>query len=439
MNFVRASVSRHFLKPSLRMMRDSLGAGTDYRAIRAMSARFDAMLAEDPGELRTEIVALPECSATWMTVKGARRDRVILYVHGGAFIAETPASHTALLARMCRGTRARGLMVNYRLAPEHPYPAAPDDCLAAYRFLLETGQDPARIVIAGDSAGGNLALVTLLRARDAGLPLPAAAVVLSPVTDVTMSGDSIRRNDGHDPMFTAATFAALAPLYLPREEDRKDPYASPLFGDLTDLPPVLLIVGSSELLLDDSVRFACKCPSATLTVWHDMPHVFAAFPFLPEANDAVTRISAFVNDRFAAAPAGIDVEGPVPDDVPGADETSNRIAPVAPTRATRVPGIGAVYLTLAILGAVLAIAVALPPFVVPGTAPPGLVLGLARGTAPPLDALVAGAALLLFIVAEGVRLGMSRLWLPVAATIVFGVACGLPLFLFLRQRRRRSK
>ena len=206
---------------------------------------------------------------------------------------KTPGIHSRLVALLCRGTRSRALMVDYRLAPEHKFPAAVEDCLAAYRQLIDSGHSAQRIVIAGDSAGGNLALVTLLAARDAGLPLPCGAVALSPLTDMTFSGESMRRNDGVDPLFTRAVVDKLAPLYLPRQ-NAADPYLSPLFGNLDGLPPTLLMVGSSELLLDDSVRYASRANNVTLEVWHDMPHVFPVFSVLPESREAIGHICEFV-------------------------------------------------------------------------------------------------------------------------------------------------
>jgi acetyl esterase/lipase len=154
-------------------------------------------------------------------------------------------------------------------------------------------------VIAGDSAGGNLALVTLQAARDNGLPLPCGVVALSPVTDATFSGDSMRRNDGIDPLFTRTVAVQLATLYVPKDRV-EDPHVSPLFGNLNGLPATLLLVGSSEILLDDSVRYAARASDVTLDVWHDMPHVFPAFPLLAESRPAIDRICAFMESRFRA-------------------------------------------------------------------------------------------------------------------------------------------
>ncbi len=296
-------LTRQALRPTLRMARDHLAANPDYREVRKWAARADNTFSSQRPAARSSEIAIGDVKATWIDAKGARKDRVVLYLHGGGFIVETPRIHGALVARIGAQARARTLMPSYRLAPEHPCPVALDDCMAAYRYLLANGFAATDIALAGDSAGGNLALGMMLRARDEGLALPACAVVLSPATDGTLSGDSLRRNDGHDAMFAPSLFHALMPLYLRDANLRTHPHVSPLHGDLRGLPPILVLVGSTELLLDDAVRFASKCPSATLEVWHDMPHVFPLFHFLPEAADATQRIGRFVRDGFAAADA----------------------------------------------------------------------------------------------------------------------------------------
>jgi epsilon-lactone hydrolase len=275
--------------------------------VRHDMARFERRLSARMDYRRSAPVDLGDCTGEWIDTS-PEAGRVILYLHGGAFVAASPYTHGLLLAKLCRVAGARGLYVDYRLAPEHPFPAAGDDCLAGYRYLLEQGIDPARIVIAGDSAGGNLTVGTALRARDSGLPLPAALVAISPVLDATFSGDSVQRNDGLDPLFRASVFTALADQYVPPQR-RSDPDVSPLFADLTGLPPSLVIVGSSELLLDDSLRFASKAANVTLQVWHDMPHVFPAMHGLPEAERAVRVMGEYIAARTplpAAANPGTD-------------------------------------------------------------------------------------------------------------------------------------
>lgn len=264
-------------------------------------ARFERLMTRVERPVSRPRVDLGTCSAAWVDGDGDDHGRVILYLHGGAFIGESPGAHCAMLARICGRCGARGFYVDYRLAPEHPYPAATDDCLAAYRHRLGQGIAPVRIVIAGDSAGGNLALVTAMRARDSGLPLPAALVLLSPVLDATFSGASMRRNDGLDPLFRASIIGPLASAYVP-EDLRRHPYVSPLAGDLSGLPPTLALVGSSEILLDDTLRLASLGQQVEAQVWHDMPHVFPIMHVLPEAAEAIEGIAAFVA-RYAVAQA----------------------------------------------------------------------------------------------------------------------------------------
>jgi len=351
---LRNLIGRNMLFPALRVMRAQMALISDPLKLRGAAARVDA-LGRAPADVRHEAVIADSVPATWIDVKGARRDRVLLYLHGGAFITETPKFHGALLARLCRESRARGLMPSYRLAPEHQYPAALDDCLAAYRWLLAQGFEAGCIVVAGDSAGGNLTLALLLRLRDEGVALPAGAVALSPVTDLTFSGDSVQRNDGVDDMFRADLLDAMVPVYLARRDQRTDPYVSPLFGDYSGLPPLLLVVGSTELLLDDSVRVAQRWPEASLLVWDGMPHVFPGFQFLPEAQQATQRIGRFVRARWSD-------DGQTRDAEAAAAATNQDGAALAPEAALlphrRLSGRARLYLAVAVLSGLLWLAVA---------------------------------------------------------------------------------
>ena len=230
------------------------------------------------------------------------RDRCLLYLHGGAWCLGSPRTHRRLVADLASGAGVRAVSVDYRLAPEHPYPAGLDDCVAAYRWLLERRVDPSRIVVAGDSAGGNLAAALLLRLRDDGIPLPAGAVLLSPATDLAGTGASFATRKAVDPFFSGIDAAPFFDAYA-GGRDVRDPYLSPLYGDLQGLPPLLIHVGDHEVLLDDSVRFAERARDAgveaRLVVWPGMFHVFQTFaPFLPEARRANREISGFIRERI---------------------------------------------------------------------------------------------------------------------------------------------
>jgi acetyl esterase/lipase len=302
MNRIRNRLVREVFRPAMRLFRDTLLADPNVPALRRWVARMESALAHDEPGATTRRVGLAQCEATWFEVAGAQPGQVILYLHGGAFVFETPRLHGAFLTRLARDCGMCALMPHYRLAPEHPFPAAADDALASYRWLLAQGIEASRIVVAGDSAGGNLCLGLLQRLRHDRLPMPACALAMSPLTDATFGGDSVRRNDGLDPMFTASGFHKLAPLYLRDASQRAWPLASPLLGDLDGMPPTLLTVGSSELLLDDSVRYALRCRGAELQVWHDMPHVFPLFEFLPQAAEARKGMRRFIGDALAAQP-----------------------------------------------------------------------------------------------------------------------------------------
>jgi len=300
MTALRERVTKWFLMRFLHQARRTLARDPSPVRMRLDMERFERRMLRHGIDPLGAPIELGQFRAGWVVPEAPDEGRVILYLHGGAFIAESPKVHGKLLERIARRAGARGFYVSYRLAPEHPYPAGTDDCLAAYRYLLDQGIDPARIVIAGDSAGGNLTLVTAMRARDDGLPPPAALILMSPVLDATFSGDSVRRNDGLDPLFRTSVLEAFAGHYVPRER-RQEAYVSPLAGDLSGLPPILALVGSSELLLDDSVRLASRADDVTLQVWHAMPHVFPAMPGLPEAGQAIDVMAGFV--RRHAVPA----------------------------------------------------------------------------------------------------------------------------------------
>jgi acetyl esterase/lipase len=353
---LRDLIGRNMLFPALRLMRAQMRLVSDPVKLREAAARLDALGRPEP-RVHVEPVIAGAVPATWITVKGGQRDGVVLYLHGGAFIAETPMFHGAMLGRICRESRCRGLMPSYRLAPEHRYPAALDDCMAAYRWLLAQGHEAGRVVVAGDSAGGNLTLALLLRLRDEGLPLPAGAVAISPVTDLTFSGESVRRNDGVDDMFSADAVDGLVPVYLADRELRTHPHVSPVFGDFAGLPPLLAIVGSTELLLDDSVRVAQRWPHSTLLVWDGMPHVFVGFDFLPEAREATQRIGRFVRDCLAVEAEPAVVAKAADDAAPGREAALPERTEPHPPR--RLGVLGRLYLTIALISGSMWLAVIL--------------------------------------------------------------------------------
>jgi len=410
------AVRRTMLFPSLRLMRAQMKLISDPVHLRQMAARVDS-LGRQAKDVRTEGVMAGSVPATWFDPRGVRGDTVVLYLHGGAFIAETPVFHGSLLARICRAADARGLMVNYRLAPEHRYPAALDDCIAAYRWLLDQGFAAGRIIVAGDSAGGNLTLALLLRARDEALPRPAGAVAISPVTDLTFSGDSVRRNDGIDDMFSADLMDALVPVYLAQRDLRTHPHVSPVLGDYTGMPPLLLVVGSTELLLDDSVRVAQRCPGAQLLVWNGMPHVFPGFAFLPEAREATQRIGRFIRQCVVGEPEPAAAAAEL-----HADHSAAASATRAPTKgqlaSRRVDIVAWLYLVLAVVTGSMTLALL-------AFWPLQLLLN------PVVWGVTAVVTTMLLVEAHAV--GWRRSLLAcLGATLLLGPGCGLSVYLFQR-------
>ena len=245
---------------------------------------------------------LPDCDAEWVRAKGGRTDRMLLHFPGGAYIMRMPNMERALAARICRAANTHARVVFYRLAPEHPYPAAHADCVAAYRQLLSLGIASDRIVLSGISAGGGMVLGVLMALRDAGLPLPAGAIAMSPLTDLADShaeAGSRVVNAQRDPVLSSHRGMAMRDLYVGAATERlRDPYVSPVYGDFTGLPPLLFQVGSTEILLDDSRRCVERARAsgvaAEVQVWDAMPHGWQGMPFVPESDRAIERIGDFV-------------------------------------------------------------------------------------------------------------------------------------------------
>ncbi len=278
----------------------------DNPTIEQIRAGFVALskLYPPPPDARFEPVDAGGVPAEWVRIEGGEDKRVVLYFHGGGYCLGTAETHRDLVARLCRVSGARALSVDYRLAPEHPFPAALDDAVASYRWLRGQGVASQSIVVAGDSAGGGLSLGLLLALRDAGDALPAAAVVMSPVTDQAKEGASMRTKAALDPMVQAESSAANARRYI-GSGDYKAPLVSPLYGDLRGLPPMYILVGTSEVLMDDSTRFAEKAKAASVDVefeiWDEMIHIWPYFANLPEARQAVDKMGAYIKRKVAAA------------------------------------------------------------------------------------------------------------------------------------------
>nr|ACL67845.1 lipolytic enzyme [uncultured bacterium] len=258
-----------------------------------------------PDDVKREPVDAGGVPGEWIAAPGAAPERVIYYLHGGGYVIGSINSHRQMVSHLSRAAGARALAIDYRLAPENPFPAAVEDATAAYRWLLSTGVDPARVVIAGDSAGGGLTVATLVALRDAGDPLPAAAVCLSPWVDMEGLGESMTTKADLDPMIQPGDILEGAKAYL-GGADPRTPLAAPLYADLTGLPPLLIHVGTSETLLDDSTRLAERAKAAgvnvNLQVWDEMIHVFQFFAaMLPEGQQAIDRIGEFIREHTGAA------------------------------------------------------------------------------------------------------------------------------------------
>jgi acetyl esterase/lipase len=243
----------------------------------------------------------------WFAAPNATDATTVLYLHGGGYSIGSINTHADLAGRISRASHARVFSINYRLAPEHLYPCAVEDATTAYRWLLKQGIDPKTIVIAGDSAGGGLTAATLLALKDAGEPLPAAAVLLSPWLDLAGTGESMKTRAAADPMIVPDPLNTMGKMYAGAEE-LTHPLVSPLYGDLSGLPPMLIQVGDAEVLLDDSTRFAERVKAAgvdvTLEVWDEMIHVFQFFAaMLPEGQEAIDKIGQFIRDKVAAKAA----------------------------------------------------------------------------------------------------------------------------------------
>jgi epsilon-lactone hydrolase len=256
-----------------------------------------------PPDVAIERVTAPDRPAEWLRPPGARTDAAIIYLHGGGYVIGSPRSHRHLAAAIVRAAGTAGLLVDYRLAPEHPFPAALDDAVAAYQWMLDRGLAPERVAVAGDSAGGGLTVALLLALRDRGLPRPAAAVCISPWVDLTCTGATYATKAAVDPIVTRQSTTAMAQAYA-GAHDPKAPLLSPLYADLRGLPSLLVQVGSDEVLLDDALGLGERARAAgvdvTVEEWPAMIHVWHWFlPMLAEAERAIGVIGAFVRARLA--------------------------------------------------------------------------------------------------------------------------------------------
>jgi len=268
-------------------------------------ANFEQMAGMFPvaADVKCEPVNAGGVKAEWVTAPGGDAGRAVLYLHGGGYVIGSINTHRDLAARISRAAKARVLLIDYRLAPEHPFPAAVEDSVASYRWMLAQGLKSSRIAVAGDSAGGGLTIATLVAIRDAKLAIPGAGACLSPWVDLEGVGDSMKSKASVDPMVQKDGLLEMAKHYLAGQNARS-PLAAPLYADLAGLPPLLIQVGTAETLLDDSTRIAERARKAgmkvTLEPWENMIHVFQVFaPMLDEGQQAIEKIGEFVRANAA--------------------------------------------------------------------------------------------------------------------------------------------
>jgi epsilon-lactone hydrolase len=323
---LRSQVIKHGLVTALRVLRGRGGGAPDphgpVEELEAYALRLREQMEQMGSRLPLprgaswDACEMPGVLGEWVQDQRSQgSDRVVLHLHGGAYSMGSPRTHRGLGATLSRTARAPVLLPEYRLAPEEVFPAALDDVVVAYRWLVEEhGTEPRRIAVTGDSAGGGLALALLLRLRDEGHPLPACYVGLSPWTDLAGTGPSLTEMDGTDPWLSAALIEPAARAYA-GEAALDDPLVSPLYADLTGLPPMLVHVGSDEILRDDGCRLVERARAAgveaSVGVFEGLWHVFHAFPGFPESRDALREIGGFIRrhtGEVTGASSGVDAE-----------------------------------------------------------------------------------------------------------------------------------
>lgn len=295
-----ASPQSEAIRQMLREQKEAAKKGSP--SIEEQRRQLDYLGSFSPVEsdVTVEKTRIARVRGEWISAPNARKDRVLFYLHGGAYCLGSCDSHRGLASRLARACESRALVIEYRLAPEHPFPAALEDSTAVYRELIRSGVRPENMVIGGDSAGGGLTMATLLTLRDEGDPLPASAVLLSPWTDLEGTGESMKTRADVEPWLDPEKSHQVAKLYL-RDLDPRHPLVSPIYADLRGLPPMLVHVGNDECLLDDSVRLVERAKKAGVEtefkIWDEMWHVFHGFP-IPEARQAIEEIGAFVRARL---------------------------------------------------------------------------------------------------------------------------------------------
>ncbi|MCU0497700.1 MAG: alpha/beta hydrolase [Anaerolineae bacterium] len=285
------------------MMRFSL-RGVDYNdySIEQIREQTNRTFIPLPRGIQIEPIQVGHVPVDWIDMPASEPDRVVLYLPGGGYCVRATHVHHGIAARFAQAIGGRALFTHYRLAPENPYPDGLVDAMAIYRWLLSVGVSPQQILIAGDSAGGGLAAALLIALRDAGDPMPAAAVLLSPWLDLTLSGDSIDHNAESEVLVTADLLQRYADAYA-GEYDLREPLLSPLFADLKGLPPILIQVTDTEILLSDSEQFAHRAQAAgvpvKLEVWPGLLHAWHFFPYFPETRQAMQAIGVFARQHLA--------------------------------------------------------------------------------------------------------------------------------------------
>jgi epsilon-lactone hydrolase len=292
------------LEQAIQVWKDVVGKAMAIGTVEGFRVTVEELGARFPAapDIQTEKVGAAGVPAEWITPPGAASDRVLLYLHGGGYMCGSIRTHRDMIARIARAAGIRALAIEYRLAPENPFPAAVQDAVAVYRWLLSRGIDSKNVVIGGDSAGGGLTVSTLVALRYTGESLPAAGVCISPWADMTNTAESLTTKATLDPCVQRDALEAFASAYL-GARDRQTPLASPIYADLRALPPLLIQVGSSETILDDSIRLAERAKDAgveaTLEVWDDMIHVWHLFAsILPEGQRAIDKIGDFIRTHI---------------------------------------------------------------------------------------------------------------------------------------------